>query len=169
LKFHVFEEAIRKCDNVLKPYGISVIDILTKKEEKICKNALNAFLGIIAIQIGLVDLLTSLGITPDHMIGHSAGELVCAYADECLTIEQTILSAYFIGIACAGGKIIDSSMALVNIDYKCLKDICPADIEIVCHNSKNCSVICGPPESVQKFMKKLQVKLKIILTHIFHK
>ncbi|XP_018370195.1 PREDICTED: fatty acid synthase-like [Trachymyrmex cornetzi] len=48
-------------------------------------------------------------------------------------------------------------MALVNIDYECLKNICPGDIEIVCHNSKNCNVLCGPLESVQEFMKKLQV------------
>ncbi|XP_018393294.1 PREDICTED: fatty acid synthase-like [Cyphomyrmex costatus] len=157
LKFHTFAKAIKKCDNVLKPYGISVIDILTKKEENICKNAINAFLGIVAIQIGLVDFLTCLGITPDYMIGHSAGELVCAYADKCLTIEQTILSAYFIGLACAEETIIQSSMAIVNIDYKYLKNLCPADIEIVCHNSENSCVVCGPKESIEGFMKELQV------------
>ncbi|KYM98433.1 Fatty acid synthase [Cyphomyrmex costatus] len=157
LKFHIFAKAIKKCDNVLKPYGISVIDILTKKEENICKNAINPFLGIVAIQIGLVDFLTCLGITPDYMIGHSAGELVCAYADKCLTIEQTILSAYFIGLACAEETIIQSSMAIVNIDYKYLKNKCPADIEIVCHNSENSCVVCGPKESIEGFMKELQV------------
>jgi len=46
------------------------------------------------------------------MISHSAGELDCAYTDKCLTIEQTILSAYFIGLACAEIKIIHSSMAV---------------------------------------------------------
>ncbi|XP_011066826.1 PREDICTED: fatty acid synthase-like, partial [Acromyrmex echinatior] len=33
LKFHVFAKAIRKCDDILKPYGISIIDIMTKMEE----------------------------------------------------------------------------------------------------------------------------------------
>ncbi|XP_011705438.1 PREDICTED: fatty acid synthase-like, partial [Wasmannia auropunctata] len=111
----------------------------------------------IRLQIGLVDLLTSLKITPDYMISHSAGELGCAYADKCLTIEQTILSAYFIGLACAEGKLIRSSMAIVNFDYECLKNICPIDIEIVCRNSKSSSVVSGPTESMQEFMKKLQV------------
>ncbi|XP_018311540.1 fatty acid synthase [Mycetomoellerius zeteki] len=153
LKFHVFAKAIRKCDDILKPYGISVINIMTQIEE----SRLNVLLGIVAIQIGLVDLLTSLGITPDYMISHSAGELGCAYADKCLTIEQTILSAYFIGLACAEGKIIHSSMAVVNINYEYLKNICPADIEIVCYNSENSNVVCGPKESIQEFIKKLQV------------
>ncbi|KYM83949.1 Fatty acid synthase [Atta colombica] len=156
LKFHVFAKTIRKCDVILKPYNISITDILTNTEEKICENALNAFLGIIAIQIGLVELLTSLGIIPDYIISHSGGELGCAYADKCLTIEQTILAAYFISLAYAEGKIIHISMAIVNIDYEYLKNICPADIKIVCRNSKNNSIVSGLTESVQKFIKKLQ-------------
>ena len=28
------------------------------------------------------------------MVGHSAGELGCGYADGCITAEQTILAAY---------------------------------------------------------------------------
>ncbi|TGZ37838.1 Fatty acid synthase [Temnothorax longispinosus] len=130
------------CDVTLKPYGISVTDILTKKDEKVCEDALYAFVGIVAIQIGLVDLLTLLGIIPDYMISHSAGELGCAYADGCLTIDQAILSAYFIGLACTEGKIIRSSMAIVSYcDYECLKNMCPMDIEIICRNSENCNVI----------------------------
>ncbi|XP_012058645.1 PREDICTED: fatty acid synthase-like, partial [Atta cephalotes] len=157
LKFHTFAKTIRKCDDILKPYDISVTDILTKADKSICENTLNVYLGIVAIQIGLVDLLTSLGITPDYMIGHSGGELGCAYADKCLTIEQTILSAYFIGITCAKERIIHSSMAVINLSYEHLKNICPLDIEIVCYNSKNSSIVCGPPESVQEFMKKLKI------------
>ncbi|XP_071640962.1 fatty acid synthase-like isoform X2 [Temnothorax longispinosus] len=156
LKFHVFANAIRVCDVTLKPYGIGVADILTKTDEKVCEDALHAFVGIVAIQIGLVDLLTSLGIIPDYMISHSAGELGCAYADGCLTIEQTILSAYFIGLACAEGKIIRSSMAIVSLDYECLKNMCPVDIEIICRNSENSSVVSGPTDSVREFIKILQ-------------
>ena len=115
----------------------------------------------IYLQVGLVDLLISLGINPDYIISHSGGELGCAYADGCLTIEQTILSAYFIGLACTEGKIIRNSMAIVSISYDYLKNICPTDIQIVCRNSENNSVVSGPIESVQEFMKKLQVDLKI--------
>ncbi|KYN02883.1 PREDICTED: fatty acid synthase-like [Cyphomyrmex costatus] len=157
LKFNVYAKAIKKCDKVLKPYNISIIDILTKTEEKLWKNALNAFLGIVAFQIGVIDLLRSLGITPDYMISHSAGELGCAYADECLTIEQTILSAYFISLTCTKRQIIHSSMAVVTLNYQRLKNICPLDVEIVCRNSENNSVVCGPTESVQTFIKKLQI------------
>ncbi|XP_011160421.1 fatty acid synthase [Solenopsis invicta] len=157
LKFHVFANTIRQCDIILKPYGVNVTDILSKTDEKIYKNTLYTFVGIVAIQIGLVDVLTSLGITPSYIIGHSASELGCAYADKCLTIEQTILCAYFIGLACIKGNIIHSSMALVSqLNYNSLKNICPTDIEVVCRNNDNSSIVCGPTESVQEFTKKLQ-------------
>jgi len=50
-------------------------------------------------------------------------------------------------------------MAVIGLDYKRLKSICPVNIEIVCRNSENSSVVTGPTESVQEFMKKLQVEL----------
>ncbi|XP_011858537.1 PREDICTED: fatty acid synthase-like, partial [Vollenhovia emeryi] len=123
LKLHVFANAIRMCDVALKPYGISVTNILTTTDEKVYKDALNTFVGIVAIQIGIVELLTSLGIIPDYMISHSAGELGCAYADGCLTIEQAILAAYFTGLTCIEETIIRSSTAIINLNYECLKSI----------------------------------------------
>jgi len=51
LKFEVFANAIKKCDVILKPYGINITDVLTKIDKKICENALYAFIGIVAIQV----------------------------------------------------------------------------------------------------------------------
>ncbi|XP_011704845.1 PREDICTED: fatty acid synthase-like [Wasmannia auropunctata] len=48
-------------------------------------------------------------------------------------------------------------MAIINFDYECLKNICPTNIEIVCRNSESSSVVSGPTELVQAFIKKLQV------------
>ncbi|XP_057319878.1 fatty acid synthase-like [Microplitis mediator] len=94
LRFPIFAQAVKKCDAVLKPRGVDIYDILTNPNKSTFDNILNSFVGIAAVQIGLVDLLTSLGIVPDRIIGHSVGELGCAYADGSLTAEQTILEAY---------------------------------------------------------------------------
>ena len=64
-------------------------------------------------QIALVDLLHSLGISPDGIIGHSAGELACAYADGCFTAEQTIMAAYWRGRCLIECKLPAGSMAAV--------------------------------------------------------
>jgi hypothetical protein len=42
------------------------------------------------------------GINPAGMLGHSAGEIPCGYADGCLTREQTVLIAYHRGAAYFG-------------------------------------------------------------------
>ena len=42
-------------------------------------------------QVGLVDVLREeYGIMPAGMLGHSAGEIACGYADGALTREQTV-------------------------------------------------------------------------------
>lgn len=105
----------------------------------------------------MVDLLTSLGIVPDNIIGHSVGELGCAYADGCFTAEQMILSAYLRGLTSVETKIIYGSMAAVGLGYEKIKHLCPPDIEVACHNSADSSTISGPAESMKKFVAKLQV------------
>ena len=52
------------------------------------------------MQVGLVDMLRDeYGIEPAGMLGHSAGEIACGYADGCLTREQTVLIAYHRGVS----------------------------------------------------------------------
>lgn len=64
-------------------------------------------------QIGLTDILKAVGLTPDGIIGHSVGELGCAYADGCMTVEQMILSAYSRGKASLEAGLIKGMMAAV--------------------------------------------------------
>lgn len=64
-------------------------------------------------QVALTDLLKALGIVPDGIIGHSVGELGCAYADGCMTAEQMVLSAYSRGRASLEVDLIKGMMAAV--------------------------------------------------------
>lgn len=98
-----------------------------------------------------------MGIVPDNIIGHSVGELGCAYADGCFTAEQMILSAYSRGLASIETKMIRGSMAAVGLGYEEIKNMCPPDIEVACHNGPDSSTISGPAESMKEFVAKLQV------------
>ncbi|XP_018362103.1 PREDICTED: fatty acid synthase [Trachymyrmex cornetzi] len=158
MRFPVFAEAVKKCDAVLRPRGVDIINILTNKDKTIFDNILHSFVGIAAVQIGLVDLLTSVGIVPDNIIGHSVGELGCAYADGCFTAEQMILSSYSRGLASIETKVIYGSMAAVGLGYEDIKDMCPPDIEVACHNASDSSTISGPAESMKEFVAQLQAK-----------
>ncbi|CAK9800538.1 Fatty acid synthase [Anthophora quadrimaculata] len=158
MKFPIFAKAIQKCDAVLKPHGVDIVDIITNKDKKTFDNILNSFVGIAAIQIGLVDLLTTVGIEPDYIIGHSVGELGCAYADGCFTAEQMVLAAYSRGLASIETKMIRGSMAAVGLGYEDIKDLCPPDIEVACHNGPDSATISGPADSMKEFVAQLQAK-----------
>ena len=60
-----------------------------------------------------MDILTLLGLTPDGIVGHSVGELGCAYADGCLTAEETVLAAYWRGHCVLEAKLPPGGMAAV--------------------------------------------------------
>jgi fatty acid synthase len=55
----------------------------------------------------------ALGLKVDGMIGHSAGETCCAYADGCFTLEETILAAYYRGKASLEIQAVKGIMAAV--------------------------------------------------------
>nr|CAD7452896.1 unnamed protein product [Timema tahoe] len=67
------------------------------------------------VTIALVDFLKAINIIPDGYIGHSVGELGCAYIDGCLTAEETILAAYYRGLASKEADLIPGYMAAIDI------------------------------------------------------
>lgn len=100
--------------------------------------------------------MKSIDIFPDGIIGHSVGELGCAYADGCFTAEQMILAAYARGRASIEVDLIDGMMAAIGIGYNDIKDRLPDDIEVACHNASDSSTLSGPTESVKSFVQKLK-------------
>lgn len=103
----------------------------------------------------MVDVLNSIGIYPDNIIGHSVGELGCAYADGCFTAEQMILAAYYRGLASIETDFIRGAMAAVGMGYQKIKDILPPEIEVACHNGPDSCTLSGPADALKKFVAEL--------------
>lgn len=154
--FKEFRDSIENCHNILKPYGIDLKSVITSDDPKVFTNILNAFVGITCIQIALVNLLRSLDIQMDYCIGHSVGELVCAYADGTLTAEQTILASYARGSVSLETKVIEGSMAAVGLGYENIVNMLPPTIQAACHNSFESTTISGPKDDVTKFVGQLK-------------
>ncbi|XP_050353258.1 fatty acid synthase-like [Nymphalis io] len=155
MKVPVFAAAIEKCHQTLQPKGINLNKLITDPDPKIRDNILNSFIGIAAVQIGLTDILKAVRIEPDFIIGHSVGELGCAYADGCFTAEQMMLSAYYVGLAASDTPFIKGAMAFVELGYKDIKTILPPEIEVACHNGPDTSTISGPVDKIKTFVAKL--------------
>lgn len=148
-------ETIQKCHNVLKPKGIDLISILTSDDPKTFDNILHSFVGIASIQVAIVDVLKLVGLNPDIIIGHSVGELGCAYADGCLTAEEMVLCAYSRGLASIETKMPRGSMAAVGLGYRKIRNIVPPSIDVACHNSIDSCTLSGPEAEIDEFVAKL--------------
>ncbi|XP_055377654.1 fatty acid synthase-like [Condylostylus longicornis] len=158
MEIPVIRQSLIRCSKALEPKGLNLIDILTSKDPKTYDNILHSFVGIAAIQIALVDLLKSLNLEPDYIIGHSVGELGCGYADGGFTPEQMILCSYSRGKVSLETEKIVGSMAAVGLGYKQIINILPSTIEVACHNSHESSTISGPAEEITKFVNQLKSK-----------
>lgn len=89
-------------------------------------------------------------------LGHSVGELGCAYADGCFTAEQMILSAYSRGMASLETEKIRGQMAAVGLSYNRVKHRVPANIDVACHNGPDSCTISGPEADIDKFVEELK-------------
>lgn len=155
MQIDTFRCAINRCAEVLKPEGVDLVDILTKSDESSFENILNSFVSIAAVQVALTDCLKSLGITPDGMVGHSVGELGCAYADGCFTPEQTVLAAYWRGRSILDTELVPGQMAAVGLSWEECQERLPKDVIPACHNSIDSVTISGPMDSIDKVVNEL--------------
>jgi fatty acid synthase len=158
MKFPTFAESIEKSHKTLAEKGVNLKKIITSQDPTMFDSVLHSFIGNAAVQIALTDILKTLGLEPDFIIGHSVGELGCAYADGCFTAEEMILSAYSRGMASLETKVVRGSMAAVGMGYSQLKNILPDGVAIACHNSFESSTISGPSENIAKFVAELKGK-----------
>lgn len=158
MKIPLFLKSIEKCHKVLEPLGLDLVSIITSPQKETFDNILHSFVGIAAIQVGLVDLLRTLEVEADYFIGHSVGELGCAYADGCFTAEQMVLAAYSRGMASLETKMVRGSMAAVGLGYKKIVHRTPSTIDVACHNGPDSSTISGPEGEITKFVAELKAQ-----------
>lgn len=151
-----FTTSIQKSHEILAKLGLNLKEIIL--EENDFSNVLHSYVGIVAIEIAIVDILKELQIIPDFIIGHSVGELCCAYADGCLTAEETILAAHARGMSSIESKKIDGAMAAIGLSHVDLEGILPQDIDIACHNGIDSTTISGPSLSVKEFVQDMKEK-----------
>ncbi|KAH8412789.1 hypothetical protein KR009_005739 [Drosophila setifemur] len=159
MQLEVFRKSIEHCAQVLAKVDFDLIDVLTRSTERTFDNMLYSFVSVSAVQVGLTDLLRTLNIRPDGIIGHSAGELGAAYMDGCLTAEQTVLAAYW-----RGRSVLDTpdlprgKMAAVGLSWEEIGRHIPKDCYPVCHNSDDNCTISGPTASINAAIEQLTAK-----------
>ncbi|GKZ24500.1 type I Iterative Polyketide synthase (PKS) [Aspergillus brasiliensis] len=133
-----------------------------------------------ALQIALVDLLESWGISPAAVVGHSSGEIAAAYCSGALTKRSALKVAYFRG-SLAGtlgqSSSIKGAMIAVGLSREHVRKYLDAlesqcerlEVVIACVNSPHSVTISGKLEQIdelhnllsrdQVFSRKLAVNV----------
>ncbi|KAL4113184.1 hypothetical protein QTP88_016854 [Uroleucon formosanum] len=104
-KLHVFNESITQSANLLQQKGFNLYSVLRNTDLVSTSNPYLSVVATTVVQIALLNVLASLEITPDYIVGESFSELAAAYAEGVLTADEAVLSAYAIGSALAEAKI----------------------------------------------------------------
>lgn len=103
----------RSHDYLIKQYNIDLLHLVQFADDKAFDVPTNSYLAITAIQIALTDLLASLHIRPDGIVGHSCGEVACGYADGALTADEALQCSYWGGQCLIRQQLAPGAMAVV--------------------------------------------------------
>ena len=118
-----------------------------------------------AVQIALVDLLRSWGITPSSVTGHSSGEIAAAYAFGALTWQDAMEVAYYRGVASSNvqktGKVRGAMMAVGMSE----EDVQPyisrlerGAAKVACVNSPSSTTISGDISAIDELHNILETE-----------
>ncbi|XP_043288036.1 fatty acid synthase [Venturia canescens] len=151
-----FQRALRRCAEALKTEGVDLLELVHNGTNETFEDVLYSFVSIAAIQVALVDVLRTMGIEPDGIVGHSVGELGCAYADGTFTPEQTVLAAYWRGKSIQEAKLPPGAMAAVGLGWDDTAKRCPPDIFPACYNGADSVTVSGPVDSIAMFVESLK-------------
>ncbi|OTB06981.1 hypothetical protein M426DRAFT_54175 [Hypoxylon sp. CI-4A] len=174
----VFTSAIEKADRHLLSIGadFSLLEELTRDEQDSRVGLAHISQPICsAIQIGLVDLLTSWGIKPSAVTGHSSGEIGAAYATGALTLEGAMSAAYYRGQAIISlknnFKDIKGSMMAVGIGAEELQPFLkklqyPFQAVAACENSPSSTTVSGDAEAIDE-LSEMMTKEEIFNRKLF--
>uniref|UniRef100_A0A673VNW4 Fatty acid synthase n=1 Tax=Suricata suricatta TaxID=37032 RepID=A0A673VNW4_SURSU len=156
MRLDSFRDSILRSDEAVRPLGLQVSELLLSSDEATFDDNVKAFVSLTAIQIALIDLLTSMGLRPDGIIGHSLGEVACGYVDGCISQEEAILAAYWRGQCIREANIPPGAMAAVGLSWEECKQRCPPGVVPACHNSEDTVTISGPQAEMAEFVAKLK-------------
>ncbi|KAL2821358.1 hypothetical protein BDW59DRAFT_164238 [Aspergillus cavernicola] len=99
-RYPIFSQSLDDADRHLRTLGApwSLEEELSRDEQssKVNEASLSFPLTVI-IQLAIVRLLSSWGVTPNAVTGHSSGEIAAAYAAGALNFNQAITVAYLRG------------------------------------------------------------------------
>ena len=163
-EFPSFLNTIRALDSILRsldppPYwNIEEVLLTPAKSSKVSESEI-AQPVCTAIQIAIVDLFGSWGITPSVTVGHSSGEIGAAYAAGLLSAPEAVIIAFYRGLAveyvAPKGTMLAVGVGVNEIsDY--ISDL-GQNVVVACENSPSSVTLSGTSCGTHEAKKRLDM------------
>jgi acyl transferase domain-containing protein len=111
-----------------------------------------------ALQIIIVNLLRSWGITPGAVVGHSSGEIAAAYAANAITQDEAIIAAFYRGLNTKLQTKL-GGMAVVGLGREGVTSFLIDGVVVGCENSPSSVTLSGDVEPLEKVLEKIKQHL----------
>ncbi|KAF7179631.1 hypothetical protein CNMCM7691_008680 [Aspergillus felis] len=162
-RYEVFSQSLAEAGNYLKELG-GAWDLLDELRKPMSdSNVDDPSFGqplCTALQIALVDLLSSWNVVPAAVIGHSSGEIAAAYSSGALSKHSALKVAYFRGcLAGELGRISDTNGAMLAVGLsqfnvgpylkKVNETFGPLRLVVACVNSPKNITVSGESEQIE--------------------
>lgn len=173
----VYRKTIDECAEILQSeLGFDIRSVLYPTHEgdaETAKKINETYVtqpALFIVSYAQAQLLMSLGMKPDMLIGHSVGEYVAATISGVFSLKDALKA-----VARRGRLVQDlpgGAMLAVLLTEEQLSPILPNDLEVAVVNSPGLCVVSGPVESIDKFAEELSktktFNKKIPTSHAFH-
>ena len=158
----VFRAAVEECDLLFQQYaGWSIFkELIAEPDDSRMGDTEVAQPANFVLQVGLMELWRSWGITPDAIVGHSAGEVAAAYAAGVLSLRDAVLVIYHRsrlqqratghGGMLAVGLSAEDAMAALNGHHE--------QVSLAAINSQRGVTLSGDADAIQDIAEKLEAQ-----------
>jgi acyl transferase domain-containing protein len=135
--------------------------------------------ALTVIQVAMFDTLSFLGLKPDVVVGHSAGETAVLYASGAASKEMTVQLSIARGRGMTPLERLNCSMAAVNcapaeaekILAQVASELGPGSLEVGCYNSTDALTLSGANDKLERavdiatekgiFARKLKTRVAV--------
>lgn len=123
-----------------------------------------------AVQIVLVRLLAAAGIEFTTIVGHSSGEIVCAFASGFISSSQAIRIAYLRGLASkhaaspsgGDGAMLAAGTSLEDAQELCELEMFQGRICVAASNSPESTTLSGDADAITEIYNVLEDEFKFV-------
>lgn len=165
LRYPVYRKSILRSDKILQELGTSwhLVQELDRNEldSRVHQSEI-AQPSSTALQIALVDLLSSLGVRPGTVIGHSSGEIAAAYAAGVISQETALKISFtrsLLSKVCEQNYSSKGAMLSIGLGEREISALLleerNGEISLACVNSPMSTTVSGDESAILDLQRRL--------------